>query len=142
MKKNQFYITTAIDYVNAKPHIGHAFEKILSDVLARWNKLQGKDVLFLTGTDENAQKNAEVAKEQGVDVKKFVDKNSQFFIELCKKLNIKYSDFIRTTEKRHTTKAKEIFKKVYTNGDIYKGNYEGLYCQGCEAFITEKDLVN
>ena len=140
MKK--FYITTAIDYVNAKPHIGHAYEKILADVLARWHRLKQEKVRFLTGTDENAQKNAQAAKKEGINVKKFVDRNSKYFVELCQKLNISYDDFIRTTEKRHVKKSQEIFKKVYDKGDIYKGKYEGLYCEGCEAFVTEKDLVD
>ena len=137
----KFYVTTAIDYVNAKPHIGHAFEKILADALVRWHKLRGEKTFFLTGTDENAQKNALVAKEKGIPVQKFVDENSKSFIELCKKLNINYDDFIRTTELRHKKLAQEIFKKVYEKGEIYKGTYEGLYCTGCEAFLTEKNLV-
>src|SRR3989344_5394383 len=140
--KNTFYITTAIDYVNAKPHIGHAYEKILADVIARWHRLQGKKVHFLTGTDENAQKNAQAAKESNTPIKKFVDTNAKHFIELCKKLNISYDEFIRTTEQRHIEKAQEIFKKVYDKGDIYKGKYEGLYCDGCESFKTEKELTN
>ena len=139
MKK--FYITTAIDYVNADPHIGHAYEKIIADVLARWHKIYGEDVFFLTGTDENAQKNEQAAKESKIDTKKFVDQNSKKFIELCKKLNVRYDDFIRTTESRHVKIAQEIFKKVYDNKDIYKGFYEGYYCYGCEEFKTEKDLV-
>ena len=142
VNKKKFYITTAIDYVNARPHIGHAFEKIIADALARWHKIKGEEVFFLTGTDENAQKNAEVAHEEGIDVKKFVDRNSKLFIELCKKLNVEYDRFIRTTEKEHKDKSQEIFKKVYDKGEIYKGNYEGLYCVGCESFITEKDLVD
>lgn len=142
MVTKKFYVTTAIDYVNAKPHIGHAFEKVLADALARWHRLNGEKVWFLTGTDENAQKNALVAKEKKIPVKEFVDKNSKIFIELCNKLNVQYDDFIRTTEKRHVELCQKIFKKVYDNGEIYKGKYEGLYCNGCEAFITEKDLVN
>jgi len=138
----KFYITTAIDYVNARPHIGHAFEKVLVDTIARWQKLQGREVFFLTGTDENAQKNAQAAKEAGIPTKEFVDKNSKFFIELCKKLNISNDDFIRTTQERHIKTAQEIFQKVYDKGDIYKGTYEGLYCYGCEAYKTEKELVN
>lgn len=138
----KYYIATAIDYVNAKPHIGHAYEKVLADALARWNRLQGKKVFFLTGTDENAQKNVQAAKEAGVPTKQFVDKNSEVFIKLCKKLNIGNDDFIRTTETRHIKVAQEIFDKVYKKGNIYKGTYEGLYCYGCEAYKTEKDLVN
>ena len=138
----RFFITTAIDYVNAKPHIGHAFEKVLADALARWKRSKGENVWFLTGTDENAQKNAIAAREEGIDTQKFVDENSKKFIELCKKLNISYDGFIRTTNEEHKKIAREIFKKVYDKGEIYKGKYEGFYCEGCEAFITEKDLVD
>mgnify|MGYP001558225216 CR=1 FL=1 len=140
MKK--FYITTAIDYVNADPHIGHAYEKIIADVLARWHGLNQEDVFFLTGTDDNASKNEEAAKKANTPVKEFVDKNAKKFIELCKKLNLTNNDFIRTTEQRHIKVVNEIFKKVYKKGDVYKGYYEGLYCKGCEAFYTEKDLIN
>jgi len=139
---DKFYITTAIDYVNAKPHIGHAFEKVLADAIARWHRLLGDKVFYLTGTDENAQKNATAAKEVGIPTKKFVDENSKKFIELCKLLDISNDDFIRTTESRHVKVAQEIFKKIYDKGDIYKGKYEGLYCTGCEGFKTEKDLVD
>jgi methionyl-tRNA synthetase len=138
----KFYLTTAIDYVNAKPHIGHAFEKTLADALARWNRLIGNKVWFLTGTDENAQKNSQAAKESKIPVKEFVDKNSKIFIELCEKLNLSNDDFIRTTEERHIELSKEIIKKAFDKGDIYKKEYEGLYCYGCEAYKTEKDLVN
>jgi len=138
----KFYVTTAIDYVNGRPHVGHAFEKVIADTLARWNKLLGNKVWFLTGTDENAQKNAQAAKESKISVQKFVDKNSQIFVELCEKLNINYSRFIRTTEEEHKKQAQEIFKKVFEKGEIYKGKYEGNYCTGCESFITEKELVN
>jgi methionyl-tRNA synthetase len=138
----KFYVTTAIDYVNAKPHIGHAFEKTLADAISRWHRLKGEKVWFLTGTDENAQKNLQAAKEAKIPVKAFVEKNSNLFIELCKKLNLSNDDFIRTTEERHVKVSKEIIKKAYENGDIYKKNYEGLYCSGCEAYKTEKDLVD
>jgi methionyl-tRNA synthetase len=140
--KKKFYVTTAIDYVNAKPHIGHAYEKVLADTICRWKKLNGEKVFLLTGTDENAQKNSQVAKEQGIPVKKFVDRNSKYFIDMCKVLNVDYDRFIRTTEKEHQKISQEIFKKVYDKGEIYKGKYEGLYCVGCEAFITEKDLID
>lgn len=141
MKTNKFYITTAIDYVNARPHIGHAFEKVIADAIARWKLLQGFKVWFVTGTDENAFKNVKAAKEIGVETKKFVDENSKIFIELCKQLNISYSRFIRTTEYVHVKKSQELFKKIYDNGDIYKSKYEGNYCDGCEAFITDKELI-
>lgn len=138
----KFYITTAIDYVNSVPHLGHAYEKICADVFARWNRLNGNDTYFVTGTDENAQKNELAAKKAGVSVKKFVDTNTKKFIDLCKVLNISYDKFIRTTEQKHIKKSQEIFKRVYEKGDIYKGIYEGLYCSGCEAYLTEKELVD
>lgn len=141
MTKN-YFITTAIDYVNAKPHIGHAYEKILADVAARWHRLKGDNVHFLTGTDENAQKNAQAAKEAKIPVKQFIDENAQHFVNLCKKLNVSYDEFIRTTESRHVKRAQDIITSVYKKGDIYKGSYEGLYCEGCEEFKTEKDLID
>lgn len=140
--KNKFYITTAIDYVNAKPHVGHAFEKVLADALARWKRLQGNDVFFLTGVDENAQKNVQAAERAGIPIKEFIDKNTASFIELCTKLNISYDDFIRTTEKEHAIVVQKILKKMIKSGNVYKGVYEGLYCVGCETYYTEKDLVN
>lgn len=142
MSKKRFYITTAIDYVNAKPHCGHLYEKVIADALARWHRLLGEDVFFLTGTDDNASKNEEAAEKAGIPVRDFVDKNAKFFIELCKKANLSNDDFIRTVEERHVKVAQELFKKAYDDGDIYKGKYEGLYCKGCEAFYTEKDLVD
>ncbi len=136
----KFYITTAIDYVNASPHIGHAYEKICADMIARWHRMRGEDVYFLTGTDENAQKNAQAAQEAGVDTQDFVNENSRKFIQLCEKLNISNDDFIRTTEKRHFQTSQLIFRRLYDQGDIYKGFYQGYYCNGCEAFITERQL--
>jgi methionyl-tRNA synthetase len=136
----KFYITTAIDYVNAKPHIGHAYEKIVTDALARWHRLKGENVFFLTGTDENGQKIAKAAKEKRKGVQEFVDEISAKFVELCRIYNISYDDFIRTTEKRHVKVAQDVFQRMYDNGDIYKGAYEGLYCFDCEAFYLEKDL--
>ena len=141
MPKKTFYLTTAIDYVNAAPHIGHAYEKIIADAISRWHRLLGEDVFFLTGTDDNASKNEEAAKSAGIQTREFVDKNAEKFKILCAKLNISNDDFIRTVEQRHIKVAQEIFKRVYEKEDIYKGNYEGLYCKGCEAFYTEKDLV-
>ncbi len=138
----KFYITTAIDYVNAKPHVGHAYEKVIADIIARWHRLKSEKVFYLTGTDENAQKNSQAANEAGIPVNKFVDKNVQHFKDLCKILNISNDYFIRTTEERHVKVSQEIFKKVFDKGDIYKGFYEGLYCEGCERYLTEKDLVD
>lgn len=140
--KKKFYITTAIDYVNAKPHIGHAFEKVLADALARWNRQKNKEVFFLTGVDENAQKNVQAAEKAGLPVKEFIDKNTNFFKNLCRELNISHDKFIRTTAKEHSKIVKEILRKIIDKGDIYKGEYEGDYCTGCETYLTEKDLVD
>jgi methionyl-tRNA synthetase len=140
MPKETYYITTAIDYPNAKPHIGHAYEKIIADMLARWHTLNGEDVFFLTGTDEHGQKIEKTAKDAGKTPKQFVDEMSDYFVKLCEKLNISYSAFIRTTDKKHVKTAAEIFTKVFDKKLIYKGTYSGLYCTGCEAFYTEKDV--
>lgn len=137
-----FYITTAIDYVNSEPHVGHLYQKVVADILARWHKNLGEDVFFLTGTDEHGQKLYNAAKEQKLTPQQLVDKNSKKFKEAWDSLNIKPNRFIRTTDKDHIEVAKEITKKIHKKGDIYKGTYEGLYCEGCEAYITEKDLVN
>ena len=138
----KFYITTAIDYVNAKPHVGHAFEKVLADAIARYQRLKGKDVFFLTGVDENAQKNVQAAEKAGIPVKKFVDKNTNLFIELCKKLNVSYDEFVRTSASEHGKVVQKIVQKIIDKKDIYKSEYEGLYCTGCEAYYTEKDLID
>jgi methionyl-tRNA synthetase len=138
----KFYVTTAIDYVNAEPHIGHAYQKIVGDVLARWNKLLVKDVWFLTGTDEHGKKVEDSAKKVGKKPKDFVDEISKKFKEAWKFLNIDYNRFIRTTDSDHKKIVKEFIEKCNENGDIYKGSYEGYYCVGCEAYLTEKDLVN
>ncbi|MBU4308482.1 MAG: methionine--tRNA ligase [Nanoarchaeota archaeon] len=140
--KKTFYITTAIDYVNAKPHIGHAFEKVLADVLARWHKQKKEQVFFLTGVDENAQKNVLAAKNAGMNVKEFIDKNTEFFKTLVKELNIDCDKFVRTSEIEHAKVVVKFLKKIIDKKDIYKGKYEGFYCTGCEAFITEKELVD
>jgi len=142
MPKTPFYITTAIDYPNAKPHIGHAYEKIIADMIARWHMLKGDDVFFLTGTDEHGQKIEKTAKEKGKEPRVFVDELSEDFKKAWAGLNIQYSEFIRTTQKRHVKTAREIFAKVFAKGLIYKGTYRGLYCTGCEAFYTDKDLVD
>lgn len=142
VKIKKFYITTAIDYVNAPPHLGHLYEKVCADAIARFHRLKGEDVFFLTGTDENAQKNEKAAKALGVPVRELVDKNSQIFKKLCEVFDISNDGFIRTTEERHVKVSQLVFKKLFENGDIYKGYYEGYYCTGCEAFLTEKDLVD
>lgn len=138
---NKFYITTPIYYPNDIPHLGHAYTSIAADVLARWRKLQGKDVFFLTGTDEHGKKIAQTAEKAGKKPKEFIDALIPEFKSAWEKLNIKYDRFIRTTDKDHEKIVKQILQKVYDNGDIYKGVYEGLYCTSCEAYYTEKESV-
>ncbi len=138
----KYYVTTAIDYVNAEPHIGHAYQKIVADVLSRWHKLKGKDTWFLTGTDEHGQKIERTAKENNTPTQKFVDQTAKKFQKAWDTLNIKYNRFIRTTDSDHKKFVQEFIKKVNDKGDIYKGAYKGLYCVGCERFYTEKDLIN
>lgn len=138
--KEKFYITTPIYYPNDIPHVGHAYTTIAADVLARWNKLKGKDVFFLTGTDEHGKKIQNAANNAGKKPREFVEELIPKFKDAWKKLDINYDKFIRTTEKKHEEIVKQILQKVYDNGDIYLGNYEGFYCTGCEAYYTEKDL--
>ncbi|MFH1585716.1 MAG: methionine--tRNA ligase [archaeon] len=142
MNKPKFYVTTPIYYPNDIPHVGHAYTTIVADVLARANKKKGKEVFFLTGTDEHGKKIQKVAESKGKTPKQFVDSLAPHFKDAWKKLNIQYDYFIRTTDKDHEKVVKEILQKVYDKGDIYKGKYEGLYCTGCEAYYTEKDLEN
>lgn len=139
--KNNFYITTAIDYPSGKPHIGHAYEKILADTIARWQRSKNKQVFFLTGTDEHGQKIEKYAKQDNKSPKEFVDVMTAEFVKLCKLLNVSNDDFIRTTEKRHIDVALAILKKVMDKGDIYKDKYQGYYCIDCECFYLEKDLI-
>ncbi len=138
----KFYVTTAIDYPNAEPHIGHAYQKIVADVLARWHKLIGDDVWFLTGVDEHGKKIQESAEKAGKTPKEFVDELAKKFKESWGLLNIKPDRFIRTTDHDHEKLVQEAIKKCDKKGDVYLGNYEGFYCTGCEAYYTEKDLVN
>ena len=137
-----FYVTTPIYYVNAAPHIGHAYTTIVADFLARFHRLDGFDVFFLTGTDEHGEKIAQAAERAGMSPKAFVDRMSAKFKEAWELLNISYDDFIRTTEERHKKVVQYVLQKVYDAGDIYYGEYEGLYCVGCERFLTEKELVD
>ncbi|PIR72605.1 MAG: methionine--tRNA ligase [Candidatus Nealsonbacteria bacterium CG10_big_fil_rev_8_21_14_0_10_36_228] len=142
-KNKKFYITTSIAYTNTPPHIGYALELIQADVLARYHRILGKKVFFLTGTDEHGQKVVKAAEEAEKEPKEFTDKITARFKLLTKVLNLSNTDFIRTTdEKRHWPVAREVWLKLKENGDIYKKNYKGLYCVGCEAFITKKDLIN
>jgi len=138
----KFYITTPIYYPNDIPHIGHAYTTVAADILARWHKLQGENVRFLTGTDEHGKKIQTAAEKLGKTPKEFVDELIPKFKDAWKKLDIKYDRFIRTTDKDHEKKVQEVLKKVFDKGDIYLGKYEGYYCVGCEAYYTEKDLEN
>lgn len=137
----KFYLTTAIDYVNGAPHIGHAYEKILTDVIARHYTQRCDDVYFLTGTDEHGIKIQKTAAAQGKSPKELCDENSQKFKDAWKALNIDYTKFIRTTDDYHEVAVQHIFDKLLKQGDIYKHSYEGLYCQGCECFLNPKDLT-
>lgn len=139
MVKKKFYITTAIDYVNADPHIGHAYQKIVADALARWNRLQGKNTRFLTGTDEHGKKVQKAAEEAGKTPKKFTDETVKKFKKAWALLNVQPDRFIRTTDPDHKKIVQELTKKIYKKGDIYKGKYEGYYCTDCEAYYTERD---
>ena len=142
MKKNNFYLTTAIPYANADPHIGFALEILYTDVMARYQRLLGKEVYFLTGPAEHGQKMFKTAKEAKETVDKYAAKKSALFQNLADQWNITNDDFIRTTEMRHMELAQKFWEAAEASGDIYKKKYKGLYCVGCEAFKTEKDLVN
>ncbi len=130
-----YYVTTAIDYPNAKPHIGHAYQKVVADALARWHKLLGDDVFFLTGTDEHGKKIANTAAPRAPQ--QYVDEMVLAFKKAWSSLNVAYSRFIRTTDSDHVSTCQKIFQKVFDKGDIYLGVYEGLYCVSCEAYYTE-----
>lgn len=137
-----YYVSTPIYYVNASPHIGHAYTTIVADVLARYHRLTGYRTFFLTGTDEHGDKIVAAAEKAGVSPQVYADRISQQFSDLWPELSISNDDFIRTTEPRHIRTVQLILQKVYDAGDIYFGNYEGYYCVGCERFYTEKELVN
>lgn len=141
--QKKFYITTAIDYVNDKPHVGHALEKIQADVLARYNRIKGGSVFFLTGADEHGVKIVRAASSAEKDIKEFVDENSEKFRRLREILNLSWDDFIRTSDqKRHWPGAQKLWRALAEAGDLYRKSYRGLYCIGHEAFVTEKDLVD
>lgn len=142
MAGEKFYITTAIDYVNQKPHLGTAYEKIGADCMARYKRLRGFDTYFLMGTDEHSTNVEKEAVKRGLEPKKYCDEMSERFQSTWKKLEISYDDFIRTTEGRHLAAVLDLFKKIDDNGYIYKGKYEGIYCESCEEFLNEKDLVD
>ena len=137
---NKFYITAAIPYVNAAPHIGHALEFIQVDVIARYHKLIGDQVTALTGGDENALKNVQAAEKAGVPTQEFVDKNAQLFLDLTKKLNTPFDVFQKGTNPDHFKSSQDLWNKCFKKRDIYKKNYEGLYCIGCETFYSPDEL--
>ncbi len=135
--KKTFFISTAIDYPSAKPHLGHCYERICADVIARWHRLKNETVHFSTGLDEHGLKIQRCAEQAGKKPQEYVNEMAKHFLELCKVYNISYDDFIRTTEERHKEMVYELFDRLYKRGDIYKGFYEGLYCVDCETFYPE-----
>ena len=138
-----FYITTAISYVNAPPHLGHALEFIQTDAIARYKRLMGEDTFFLTGTDEHGVKIVNTAKKKEVPTQTLVDKNAALFKNLKALLNLSYDDFIRTSDRtRHWPACQKLWKKLVEQGDIYEKEYEGLYCEGCEQFMKETELLD
>jgi len=137
----KFYITSAIPYVNAKPHLGHALEFVLGDVIARFHKLSGDDVLFLSGGDENALKNVQAAEKAGMPVQPFIDKNTELFAELAKQLNVQFDVFQKGSSPQHHASSQKLWELCNNNGDIYKKSYTGLNCVGCKLFY-ERDELN
>ena len=144
MKKitDKYYMTTAIAYASGKPHIGNTYEIVLADCIARFKRMQGRDVFFQTGTDEHGQKIELKAKEAGVSPKEYVDNVAGEIKKIWDLMNTSYDKFIRTTDEDHERQVQKIFKKLYDNGDIYEGAYEGLYCTPCESFYTQSQLVD
>ena len=142
MDKKKYYITTAIAYASGKPHIGNTYEIVLADAIARYKRSQGYDVFFQTGTDEHGQKIELKAADAGVSPQQFVDDAAAQIKTIWDLMNTSYDKFIRTTDKDHKKQVQKIFKKLYDQGDIYKGHYEGMYCTPCESFFTESQLVD
>jgi methionyl-tRNA synthetase len=142
VEKEKYYITTAIAYTSRKPHIGNTYEIVLTDAIARYQRLIGKDVFFLTGTDEHGQKIEEIAKECGISPQKYVDGVAGEIRNIWDLMNTSYDKFIRTTDDYHEKAVQNIFKKLYDQGDIYKGEYSGLYCVPCESFFTETQVTD
>ena len=140
-KQNNFFLTTAISYPNGEPHIGHAYEAIITDTIARFNRLIDKDVFFLTGTDEHGIKMLQTAKKQNLEARELANKNAPLFIDMLSKINSTHDDFIRTTEDRHRDACIEIWNRMYENGDIYKDKYAGWYSVRDEAYYEEKELT-
>ena len=142
MKKVDIYITTPLYYVNSHPHIGHTFTTVVADVVKKYHKLFGREVYFLTGTDEHGEKISIAAAKAGKDVVTFVNENSSRFREVWDNMGIDYDDFIRTTEPRHKKVVNYLLQKLYETGDIYFSSYEGKYCLGCERFVTDAELID
>lgn len=142
MEKQKYYISTAIAYTSAKPHIGNTYEIVLGDAIARYKRLKGFDVYFQTGTDEHGEKIELKAKEAGITPKEYVDNIASQIKDIWDIMNTSYDRFVRTTDPKHEREVQKIFKKMYDKGDIYLGKYEGLYCTPCESFFTESQLVN
>ena len=142
MNKEKFYITTPIYYPSANFHIGHCYTTIIADAIARYKRLTGYDVFYLTGTDEHGLKIQKKAIDAGITPQEYVDKIVVNSKDLWKSLNISYDKFIRTTDPEHVVCVQRIFEKLYNQGDIYKGEYKGLYCTPCESFWTETQLVD
>src|SRR5713226_7902168 len=142
MDERKFYLTTAIAYVNDRPGLHHAYEFTATDALARFHRQRGRDVFFLTGTDENATKNEKAANAAGEPTRAFVDRHAAEFKDLCSTWNISYDRFIRTTDDDHVRGVQELVRRWIANDDVYLGRYEGLYCTRCEAFYEESELVD
>jgi methionyl-tRNA synthetase len=137
-----YYLTTAIDYASAPPHLGHAYEKIAADVIARHYRQRGRTVHFLTGLDEHGTKIQKAAAAHNLHPQTFVDRIAEEYVETWKALGITYDQFIRTSSPQHRSRVAAIFERLQAKDAIYKASYEGLYCTGCEAFVLERDLVD
>ena len=142
MSKEKFYITTAIAYASQKPHFGNTYEVIMTDCIARYKRQQGYDVFFMTGTDEHGQKVENLAREAGVSPKEYVDRVSGQIKEIWDLMGASYDHFIRTTDEDHEKAVQHIFKKLYEQGDIYKGEYEGWYCTPDEAYFSDTQVTD
>ena len=138
----KFYITTAIDYANGSPHLGHAYEKVLTDIVARYRRLMGDEVKFLTGLDEHGQKVQMSAQAEGIDPQERCDRLAVEFQGVCGRLHISNDDYIRTTEARHKKVVQDILQKLFDKGEIYKAEYSGYYSKRQEQFVTEKEKVD
>ncbi|OGZ00305.1 MAG: methionine--tRNA ligase [Candidatus Liptonbacteria bacterium RIFCSPLOWO2_01_FULL_52_25] len=140
MTKKKFYLTVAIPYVNAKPHIGHALEFVQGDVVARWHRQRGEDVFYVSGADENSLKNVQAAEKLGISPKQLCDENAKAFVEFARALNVQFDVFYRSSSPEHIASSQELWRRCDVAGDIYKKQYRGLYCVGCELFYTRAEL--